>query len=130
MGEIAVDTTFLIDWQREVAKGDGPVDRFLQLHSADHFSMCVTVLGEFSSGFADLGVPYFRKVKSAFRLRPIDEETAMVYRIIYRELKDSGTLIGANDLWIAAAALQHNLPLVTRNVREFQRVSNLRILCY
>lgn len=91
MGEIAVDTTFLIDWQREVAKGDDPVDRFLQTHAAYRFSMCVTVLGEFSTGFADLGAPHFRKVKSALRLRVRDEETALVYRIIYREFQRDRT---------------------------------------
>ena len=30
-------------------------------------------------------------------------------------------------VWIAATALVHNLPLVTRNVREFQRVPELDV---
>lgn len=37
-----------------------------------------------------------------------------------------GTPIGPYDLLIAATALHHNLTLVTSNVREFQRVPNLR----
>lgn len=37
-----------------------------------------------------------------------------------------GTPIGANDLMIAATALAHGAVLITRNVREFERVPNLR----
>ena len=37
------------------------------------------------------------------------------------------TEIGQNDLWIAAAALSLNLPLVTRNVRDFDKFAGLRL---
>lgn len=40
-------------------------------------------------------------------------------------LKDAGTPIGANDLWIACHALAENATLVTHNTREFKRVSGL-----
>ncbi|MBL8475156.1 MAG: type II toxin-antitoxin system VapC family toxin [Methyloversatilis sp.] len=42
-------------------------------------------------------------------------------------LKDRGTPIGANDLWIACHALAEGATLVTHNTREFQRVSGLRV---
>jgi tRNA(fMet)-specific endonuclease VapC len=42
-------------------------------------------------------------------------------------LKDAGTPIGANDLWIAAHALAEDATLVTHNTREFSRVSGLRL---
>ncbi|TAE55820.1 MAG: type II toxin-antitoxin system VapC family toxin [Nostocales cyanobacterium] len=42
-------------------------------------------------------------------------------------LKISGSPIGAYDVLIAATALSHNLIMVTANVREFQRVPNLKI---
>ena len=42
-------------------------------------------------------------------------------------LKDAGTPIGANDLWIACHALAEDATLVTHNTREFQRVSGLRV---
>jgi tRNA(fMet)-specific endonuclease VapC len=41
--------------------------------------------------------------------------------------KTSGTIIGANDLLIAAHALCLGLVLVTNNTREFARVPGLRI---
>jgi len=42
-------------------------------------------------------------------------------------LKDNGTPIGANDLWIACHALAENATLITHNTREFVRVSALKI---
>jgi predicted nucleic acid-binding protein len=130
MGRIAADTTFLIDWQREAGRGGGPVSRFLQAHAQERYFMSVTVLGEFSAGFADLGQAHYRKVREGIGLLPMDEETALTYRNIFRELKSKGGLIGANDLWIAACALRHRMPLVTRNRHEFDRVPGLRVLGY
>lgn len=42
-------------------------------------------------------------------------------------LKEAGTPIGANDLWIACHALAEEATLVTHNTREFQRVTGLRM---
>jgi tRNA(fMet)-specific endonuclease VapC len=45
----------------------------------------------------------------------------------FTRLKDAGTPIGANDLWIACHALAEGATLVTNNLREFQRVSGLAL---
>lgn len=42
-------------------------------------------------------------------------------------LKNAGTPIGANDLWIACHALAEGATLVTHNTREFQRVQGLSL---
>jgi predicted nucleic acid-binding protein len=41
-----------------------------------------------------------------------------------------GTLIGSNDLWIAATALEHSLPLVTRDIDHFRRIPDLQLIGY
>lgn len=45
----------------------------------------------------------------------------------FTRLKDAGTSIGANDLWIACHALAEDAVLVTHNTRDFQRVLGLRV---
>jgi len=45
----------------------------------------------------------------------------------FTRVKDAGTPIGANDLWIARHALAESATLVTHNTREFQRVQGLRL---
>jgi tRNA(fMet)-specific endonuclease VapC len=42
-------------------------------------------------------------------------------------LERAGTLIGPNDLFIAAHALALGLTLVTDNLREFSRVPDLHV---
>lgn len=39
-----------------------------------------------------------------------------------------GSVIGAHDLLIAATALEHELPLLTGNVAEFERVPDLNVV--
>jgi tRNA(fMet)-specific endonuclease VapC len=41
-----------------------------------------------------------------------------------------GTLIGPNDLLIAAVAVVHGVILVTKNIREFSRVGRVEGLMY
>jgi len=56
-----------------------------------------------------------------------DKTAAQHYGEIRVELKRLGTPIGNNDLLIAAHARSLNVTLVTNNVREFNRVSDLAI---
>lgn len=56
-----------------------------------------------------------------------DVESAQYYGKIRTELEKKGTLIGALDLMIGAHALSLNSILVTNNVKEFSRVSHLKI---
>ncbi|WP_292271639.1 PIN domain-containing protein [Mesorhizobium sp.] len=55
----------------------------------------------------------------------IDQDTIRHYAKIRAFLERHGTLIGANDTWIAAQALAINAVLVTDNEREFSRVPGL-----
>ena len=44
-----------------------------------------------------------------------DSETARQYATIRKELKEAGTPIPWHDLWIAAQARQHFLPILSRD---------------
>jgi tRNA(fMet)-specific endonuclease VapC len=54
-------------------------------------------------------------------------EASLHYARIRADLERLGTMIGANDLFIAAHARSLGLTLVTNNTREFGRVSRLVI---
>ena len=54
-------------------------------------------------------------------------EAALHYAQMRAALKASGTMIGANDLFIAAHSRCLGLTLVTNNTREFGRVQGLSI---
>ena len=55
------------------------------------------------------------------------DEAAQHYAHIRADLKRHGTMIGANDLFVAAHARSLGLTLVTNNTREFGRVPRLMI---
>lgn len=128
---LSVDTCFLIDLEREQRKRvDGPAGAFLRNYLETEFRLSVTAFGEFAAGFDRPDHPRLDMVRKGYEIIGIDEETALIYARLYRHLRDKKCLIGANDLWIASQAVQHDLPLVTRNLGEFSRVPGLRVLGY
>ena len=56
-----------------------------------------------------------------------EDDAALHYAEIRADLKRRGTLIGANDLFIAAHARALGLTLVTNNTVEFERVRKLKL---
>ena len=56
-----------------------------------------------------------------------DAEAGKHYGVIRAQLKKEGTLIGNNDLFIAAHARSIDAVLVTNNIREFNRVPDLTV---
>jgi predicted nucleic acid-binding protein len=54
----------------------------------------------------------------------VDEETSDRYATIRVALKKAGTPVAANDIWIAASAMQHGLPILTSD-RDFQKISQV-----
>ena len=70
-----------------------------------------------------------RTLEQLIRLVPVlyavDRRLCEHYAEQFTRLKAAGTLIGANDLWIACHALAEDAVLVTHNTDEFRRVTNL-----
>ena len=56
-----------------------------------------------------------------------DREAADIAAQIHHQLRTAGTLIDDADLLIAATALRHSATLVTRNVKHFERISDLQL---
>jgi tRNA(fMet)-specific endonuclease VapC len=57
----------------------------------------------------------------------LPETASHAYGAIRAALEANGTVIGNNDLWIAAHAKAGELTLVTNNEREFRRVRGLKV---
>jgi tRNA(fMet)-specific endonuclease VapC len=107
--------------------GDAHVGEVLRRQS--RAAIPVIVLGEFRYGIAgsrhrgeyetwlDAHLPHFD-------ILPVNDETAIAYAALRVALKRSGRPIPANDAWIAALALQHRLPLLSRD-GHFDVVPNL-----
>jgi len=128
---LMIDTCFLIDYQREVKRrSPGPVVAFLKTHADERLQISPVAWGEFLAGFERNDDPFVLFARDRLGFALLAPEVALAYREIYRHLKTSGTLIGANDMWIASHAIASEQALVSRNNSEFNRVPGLRLLAY
>lgn len=66
-------------------------------------------------------------ILSALEILPMETPADQQYAALRHHLTREGTLIGPNDLLIAAHALACDLTVVTANVREFSRVPGLKV---
>jgi predicted nucleic acid-binding protein len=130
MEHLIFDTTFLIDFQRERKVSRGKAHAFLEANADAVAYLPVTAYGEFAEGFANRTDSAFLSVVESFELLPVTRQIADTYAKITRALRSKGQLIGANDLWIAATAIETKHPLVTRNALDFSRIPGLEIRSY
>jgi len=130
MTDLLFDTCFLIDLEREMRVGGGPCHEFLRGHASSRPWISCTVAGEFAEGFADMAEPPCAGLLGRFEFLAHTPETAAHYATITRKLRRARQLIGTNDLWIVACAMQHSMPLVTRNLHEFARIPGLNLVTY
>ncbi|MEO6748405.1 MAG: PIN domain-containing protein [Casimicrobiaceae bacterium] len=89
----------------------------------------VIVLGEFRYGIAESRhrVAYEAWLNSQlphFDILAVTDETTIAYAALQVALKRSGRPIPANDAWIAALALQHRIPILSRD-HHFDAVRGL-----
>lgn len=113
-----------------MAHANGPAHRFLLADDSAELHLSVVALGEYAEGFTAEGHPAFQAVANTHTLLPVDEATSLLYGRIARQLRESGQLIGSNDLWIACTSLRHGLPVVTADVNHFQRIDGLEVVPY
>lgn len=111
-----------------MADGDAGLEPILA--QASELAVPVIVLGEFLYGivqslYRQRYEKWLGEVIAAYRILRVDEGTAGEYANIRDELKRRGRPIPANDVWIAALARQHSMPVLSRD-EHFDFVPKLR----
>ena len=113
---LALDTNRYVDF----ARGDDAVVELLE--HADEILLPLVVLAELRAGFA-VGTRGARNegalrrflLRAGASLLVPDEQTTHHYAALFRQLRQQGTPIPTNDLWIAALVIQHGLVLCSRD---------------
>lgn len=128
---LILETTFLIDLEREHHRGSpGPAVAFLESNGDARLYLPFIVAGELAAGISMRDRARWEAFLAPFYVLPSTAEVSWHYGRTYRHLQDNGRLIGANDLWIAAAGLAYRMPVVTRNMEHFRRVPGLDVESY
>lgn len=114
MSRCLIDTNIVSAYFR----GDPPV--VVPLENAERLYLPVIVLGELAYGAHHSSAPekHFRRISTLLgivELVDVDADTAKIYGQLREDMGRAGRIIPQNDWWIASIALQHNLPLVSRD---------------
>lgn len=132
MERLVLDTTFLIDLQND-RRGRGEKRgalAFLREHQEVELLLPVVVLGEYLEGFEDPDGDEAKALPSVLTILEVTDDVARLYAKVTRHLRRKGQLIGTNDLWIGCIARAAELPIVTRNTKDFHRIPGLQVVGY
>ena len=109
---------------------DGEPTIGARLSTEAHVAIPVIVLGEFRYGIS--GSRHRSKYEQwltdhlpEFDVLSVTQPTTLAYARVRASLKKLGRPIPANDAWIAALALQHRLPVLSRD-EHFDSVPGVR----
>lgn len=122
----------ILDTNALSAVADGEPGAVEQLARTREVSVPVIVLGEFRYGIARSRhrrqyERWLSELLAVVKVLEISEETTVRYAQLRFELKESGTPLPANDVWIAALSRQHAQPILSRD-RHFDSVNDLQRL--
>lgn len=128
---VLIDTSIFIESER----GRLDLHACVRDREDDEAFVSVVTATELLHGVHRATRPDHRAVRSAFvegvlerfALLDIDLATARAHARIWADLASTGTLIGPNDMWLAATCVAHGLTMVTANSREFERVPGLQV---
>jgi tRNA(fMet)-specific endonuclease VapC len=125
---------YLVESDRAIdyLKGRPDAVRLLQALAEEGLALSVISYGEIYEGIYFGSHPRqherdLRRFLQLVRVLPLTQVVLRRYAQIRGRLRQQGTPIGELDTLVAATALHHNLTLVTRNRRHFDRVPGLKI---
>ncbi len=124
----------ILDTNALSAFADDATPGMQQIATADELHIPVIVLGEYRFGIATSRrrreyEAWLARGRALWNVLPLVEETAMHYASIRPQLKRAGAPLPANDVWIAALARQHDLPVLSRDT-HFDAVPGLTRLSW
>ena len=130
---VCLDTSFIVD----VLRGNEKIKIILQRLTDGSEAITVTSpsIMELVKG-AYLGLDSKREIEGIERLvlssvvLDFDKKSAFSAGKIEAELKKKGEMIQVEDIMIAAIVVENNETLLTRNVKHFERIKDLKIQTY
>jgi len=126
-----LDTNILSDLLKNPAGKAARKIASLSAADRDSLATSIIVAAELRYGAAKSGSPVLagrvEQLLAAIEVLALEANADRHYGVIRSQLEKAGTVIGGNDLLIAAHVLALNAILVTDNTREFKRVKGLRV---
>lgn len=84
--------------------------------------------GAFKRGWGERRRAELEAALRPYLVLPYHRDLAMTWARLRAETEARGRPVGANDLWIAATAVHHGVPLITHNRRHFEHIPEVDLL--
>jgi tRNA(fMet)-specific endonuclease VapC len=126
---VLIDTSILIDAERRGERLEsalGEEERAISVITASELLHGVHRAGD--EGIRVRRQVFVEHVLASLDPLPVTTKVARSHARLWAHLEQTGTLIAAHDLWIAATALAHGMSLATSNPRHFERVPGLSVV--
>ena len=124
-----LDTNIVSYWMR----GDQEVIGRIKQHSPADLALSAITLAEILYGIEKSLVKKkerrlkIERISLLLDLYPFGESAAEKYAVVRMQLEREGTPISERDTQIAAIAMANKLTVVTHNVKEFNRIRELKV---
>jgi predicted nucleic acid-binding protein len=122
---VLLDTSILIDFFRKSHKEKSKW--FELIKAGNEFAISVVTEYEILIGSNDEQLEYWRTIFNQIKVLPLDSTVINSAVEIHSTLKKKRKQIDVADLFIAATAVRHNMPIATLNKSHFERIETLKI---
>jgi len=118
---LLVDTSILIDYFRKQNKKQTTLYQLVEKEYRLHIST-ITYF-EYIAGSNNRDFDQYTLTK--YTIIPFDQAQALRASALFQELKQQNQLIEFRDIFIASCAIELDMPLVTSNLKHFERFKQL-----
>lgn len=128
---VLIDTNILIKFE----KGQIDLRALISGRENEEFFISVITASELLHGVWWANEPsrrtrrhsFVENILGCFSILPIDLSVARTHSHLWAELQSKGEMIGIHDSWIAATCITKGIQLITKNIKEFNRIPGLVI---
>lgn len=128
---ILIDADVLLQAERGLFN----LEAWLRSHGAEEFKLAAITVAELAQGAESTSGArqaarqvFLRQVLASLEVAPYDSDTARIHGRVWAESRTAGRAMSANDLILAAIAIQTGYALATFNWRRFAGVKGLNVI--
>ena len=126
VGNLLIDTSIIIDHLRKKNKKSSQLYNIVDNYTL--YISTITVFELYAGAINDLKKQEISNILEYVKILPFTKAAAQKSGEIYLSLRKENQVIETKDLFIAATAISHDFPLMTLNLKHFERVKELKIL--
>ncbi|MFH0876381.1 MAG: PIN domain-containing protein [archaeon] len=121
-----LDTNIIVDFFRGNAEIVKKVNENKNV-STTMLNLCELFKGAYISSFSELQIKQINDFSKEIQILNMSKASCDNFGRIYSYLRKKGALSQDFDLMVAAIAIAENKTLITKNVKHFENIPNLKI---